>query len=99
MLAVAAAPTLMRRAKGVFGVLPESGAKSSSSMAFSSIEPELVDKLPRLMLAKTDGVVGDVPERPIVFTESRRPRPSLGDGIGGTLLADGPRENRLDSAA
>lgn len=61
------APKLIRRVKGVTG-----GARppSSSSTAFSSIESELVERLPRRRRA--DGVVGDVPERPSVVTESRR---------------------------
>jgi hypothetical protein len=42
---------------------------SSSSMAFSSIESEFVDRLPRRKRAE---VVGEVPESPSVVTESLR---------------------------
>jgi hypothetical protein len=62
-----AAPKLIRRVKGVTGAVR---ALSSSSMAFSSIESELVDRLARRRRA--DGVVGEVPERPSVVTESLR---------------------------
>ncbi len=61
------APKLMRREKGVTG---GPRGPSSSSMAFSSIESALVDRLPRRM--KAEGVVGEVPERPSVVTESLR---------------------------
>ena len=62
-----AAPKLIRRVKGVTGTVR---APSSSSTACSSIESELVDKLPRRRRA--EGVVGEVPERPSVVTESLR---------------------------
>jgi phage gp16-like protein len=42
---------------------------SSSSIAFSSIESEFVDRLPRRRMAE---VLGEVPERPSVVTESLR---------------------------
>jgi len=43
---------------------------SSSSIALSSMESELVDMLP--LRTKADVLVGEVPERPMVVTESRR---------------------------
>lgn len=68
---MAEAPKLIRRTKGVFGAVLAEPGTSSSSIAFSSIESELVDMLPRRML-KVGGLVGDVPERPIVVTDNRR---------------------------
>lgn len=62
-----AAPKLMRREKGMMGAVR---LPSSSSMAFSSIESELVERLARRRSA--EGVVGEVPDKPIVVTESRR---------------------------
>jgi len=62
-----AAPKLMRRAKGVTGAVR---LLSSSSTAFSSIESEFVDRLARRRRA--EAVVGEVPERPSVVTESLR---------------------------
>ena len=65
-------PKLMRRVKGVLGaVLALPDAMSSSSMALSSIESELVDMLSRRM-PKAAGLVGEVPDKPIVLTDSRR---------------------------
>jgi hypothetical protein len=61
------APKLIRRVKGVTGTVR---VPSSSSMACSSIESELVDRLARRRRA--EGVVGEVPERPSVVTESLR---------------------------
>lgn len=61
----------MRRTNGVLGVVLDMPGVSSSSMAFSSMESELVDMLPRRML-KAGWLVGEVPERPIVVTDSRR---------------------------
>ena len=64
------APKLMRLENGVFGA-PR--ALSSSSIAFSSIESELlVDMLPRRRPIE-EALVGEVPERPRpVVTERRR---------------------------
>jgi hypothetical protein len=59
-------PKLIRRENGVTGAVR---VLSSSSMAFSSIESEFVDRLPRRKRAE---VVGEVPESPIVVTESLR---------------------------
>lgn len=99
-------PKLMRRVKGVVGaVLVAPCSPSSSSIALSSIEPEFVEMLPRRILVKTEEVlVGDVPESPMVLTESRRLCASLaaplpGGGIGGMLPLDGLREKRLERAA
>ena len=97
-------PKLMRRTKGVAGavlaLLP--GGTSSSSMALSSMESELVDMLPRRM-GKAGVLVGEVPERPIVVTERRRRCASLKDPLAGKgpplELADGPRWKRLERAA
>lgn len=60
------APKLMRRVKGVVGAVR---ALSSSSMAFSSVD-SLVERLARRR--NDEGVVGDVPDRPKVETESLR---------------------------
>lgn len=68
---MAEAPKLMRRTNGVFGAVLAAPGMSSSSIAFSSIESELVDMLPRRML-NDGGLVGDVPERPMVVTDNRR---------------------------
>lgn len=63
------APMLMRRVKGVLGVVL---LFSSSSMAFSSIESELlVDRLARRKTGPA-APVGEVPGRPMAETESRR---------------------------
>lgn len=81
-------------------VLEPPKGPSSSSMAFSSMESELVDKLPRRM--KVAVLVGEVPDRPIVVMESRRLWESLLPplGNGGPVEPDeGPRWNRLDRAA
>lgn len=56
----------MRRENGVTGAVR---VLSSSSIAFSSIESEFVDRLPRRKRAE---VVGEVPESPSVVTESLR---------------------------
>lgn len=64
------APKLMRRTKGVLGAVLGPKDMSSSSMAFSSMESELVDMLPR---RTNDAVfVGEVPDKPMVVTERRR---------------------------
>lgn len=63
-----AAPKLIFRVKGVTGAGRD--GVSSSSMAFSSAESELVDRLARRR--KAEVLVGDAPERPTVVTESRR---------------------------
>lgn len=69
---MAEAPKLILRTKGVFGAVLAAPGMSSSSIALSSMESELlVDMLPRRML-KLGGLVGDVPERPIVVTDNRR---------------------------
>lgn len=65
------APKLMRRAKGVVGAVRALDGPSSSSIAFSSTESELlVDKLAR---RRPNGVwvVGDEPDNPKVEIESR----------------------------
>ena len=92
------APKLMRRTKGVPG--PLLACPSSSSIALSSME-ELVDMLPRRM-PKVAGVVGEVPDRPMVVTERRRPRGSaapLPVPESEPFPLDGLRWNRLESAA
>ncbi len=62
----------MRRVKGVVGTVRAPGPDSSSSMAFSSMESELfVDMLDR-RIPNVVGLVGDVPDKPIVVTDSRR---------------------------
>lgn len=69
---MADAPKLMRRTKGVAGaVLALPGGMSSSSTALSSMESELVDMLSRRM-PNAAGLVGEVPDRPMVVTERRR---------------------------
>ena len=69
---ITGAPKLTRRVNGVVGaVLAAEAGLSSSSMAFSSMESELVDMLPRRRL-KGVVLVGEVPERPSVEIESRR---------------------------
>lgn len=70
-LRMAGAPKLMRRVKGVTGAVR---LLSSSSMAFSSIESEFVEMLPRRKPLKAPLlVVGEVPARPmpVVAMESR----------------------------
>lgn len=71
---MALAPKLIRRAKGVVGAVRFE--VSSSSMAFSSMESELlVEMLPRRMPPKApvaDAGAGGPPERPRVVTERRR---------------------------
>jgi hypothetical protein len=62
-----AAPKLIRRWKGETGA---ARGPSSSSTAFSSNESEFVEMLPRRKSA--EGVVGEVPDKPIVVTESLR---------------------------
>lgn len=92
------APKLMRRTKGVLG--PLLACPSSSSMALSSMD-ELVEMLPR-RLPKVAGLVGEVPERPIVVTERRRPRGSAAPLLGPEsepFPLDGLRWKRLESAA
>lgn len=99
----AEAPKLMRRVKGVLGaVLALAGTKSSSSTADSSMEPELelVETLSRRI--KLAWLVGELPERPRVLTERRRPRGSVmpgAPGRGGTLELEGPRWKRFERAA
>lgn len=99
---MAGAPKLMRRTKGVVGaVLVLPAGRSSSSTALSSMESELVERLPRRML-KAAGLVGEVPERPIVVTDRRRRWASAAEpgGNGGPLgLEEGPRWKRLERAA
>jgi len=76
MLRMFEVPKLIRRTNGVVGAVLE--YMSSSSMAFSSIESELlefVDMLPRRM---KEVLVGEVPERPSVVTERRRRPVSTG---------------------
>jgi len=92
-----AVPKLIRREKGVMGVVR---VLSSSSMAFSSIESGLIDRLPRRKSAEV--FVGDVPERPNVVTDSRR-RWSAFDvrGVGKELVGGCDTEllrNRLVKA-
>lgn len=72
------APKLMRRVKGVVGAVR---AWSSSSIAFSSVD-SLVERLARRR--NDEGVVGDVPDRPNVETESLRrvSKPVAVIGIG-----------------
>jgi len=66
------APKLMRRVKGVVGAVRAEDV-SSSSMAFSSIESELVDTLDRRSPKGVLGTpLGDVPDNPIVEMERRR---------------------------
>lgn len=103
----AEAPKLMRRVKGVLGVvLALPGTKSSSSTADSSMEPalepalEVVETLSRR--TKAAGFVGELPERPMVLTDRRRPRGSVmlgAPGSGGTFPLEGPRWKRLERAA
>lgn len=67
------APRLMRRWKGLAGIARAAEADSSSSIAFSSSESELlVDRLARR--AKEALLVGEVPERPreVVVRDSLR---------------------------
>lgn len=97
---MAAVPKLIRRTKGVFGAVLAEAGTSSSSIAFSSMESELVDMLPRRIL-KVGGLVGDVPERPMVVTDKRR-RWGSKLFIWPLLpfeLLDGPRWKRLERAA
>ena len=68
MVRMAGAPKLMRRVKGVVGAVRL--MPSSSSIAFSSIESELVDMLDRRAL---NDAVGEL-ARPRVEIETRRPR-------------------------
>ena len=83
-------PKLMRRTNGVVGaVLALPCAASSSSMALSSMESELVDMLPRRM-PKGTPLLGEVPERPRVVMERRRR--SLAAGLGGATGKGGPPE-------
>jgi hypothetical protein len=76
----------MRRMKGVTGAvrLP---ALSSSSMALSSIESEFVDMLARRRRA--EAVVGEVPDRPTVVTDSLRRGSLIVDAKGVGKLAAG----------
>jgi hypothetical protein len=64
------APKLMRRLNEAEAEAGGPRAPSSSSMAFSSNESELVERLARRRRA--EGVLGEVPERPRVVTESLR---------------------------
>lgn len=76
MLRMFEVPKLIRRTNGVVGAVLE--YMSSSSMALSSIESELlefVDMLPRRM---KEVFVGEVPDRPSVVTERRRRLVSTG---------------------
>lgn len=67
---IACAPKLIRRVKGVVGAVRE--VVSSSSIAFSSIESELLVEMLPLRRVKGAAVAGDDPERPRVEMESRR---------------------------
>lgn len=69
---IAEPPKLMRRVKGVFGAVL--ATMSSSSMALSSMESELlelVDMLPR-RIPRADAPLDEAPDRPRVVTERRR---------------------------
>lgn len=95
------APKLMRRTKGVMGAVLALAVGRSSSTALSSMESELVERLPRRM-AKAGGLVGEVPERPMVVKDKRRLWASVAEAgeKGGPLgLAEGPRWKRLERAA
>lgn len=59
---------------------------SSSSMALSSIESELVERLARRR--NETGVVGDVPDKPKVVTESLRRWLSRADAVRGVGKAE-----------
>jgi len=61
----------MRRVKGVVGAV-RADAGSSSSIAFSSIESELVEILPRRRVKGVLTAVGDVPDSPMVDMDRRR---------------------------
>lgn len=97
----------MRRTKGVVGAVLGLLPKSSSSMALSSIESELlelVDMLPRRM-PRAEAPLLEAPDRPKVVTERRRRcwsfRPLLDwPAKGGPLeLVGGPRWKRFERAA
>jgi len=98
-------PKLMRRVKGVVGAVL--APASSSSIAFSSIESELlelVDMLPRRIPSEAAPLC-EAPDNPSVVTDRRRRFASAavalgGPGKAGPVLPDGgPRWNRLDRAA
>lgn len=89
------APKLMRRVKGVVGAVREAG--SSSSMAFSSMESELVEILPRRILKGVLTVVGDVPDSPMVEMERRRRCWSFMGKVGAVVAVDPLLWNRLVS--
>lgn len=77
---MAEAPKLMWRTNGVVGaVLVLAEVPSSSSMALSSIESELVDTLPRRR-PKGTPELGVVPDSPRVVMDRRRRWPSF---VGG----------------
>lgn len=89
------APKLMRRVKGVVGTAwAEAG--SSSSMAFSSIESELVEMLLRRRLKGVLTLVGDVPDSPMVEIERRRRWSLMGKAVA-VVAVDPFRWNRLVS--
>lgn len=100
------APMLMRRPKELTGTAREVKGYSSSSMAFSSSESELlVDRLARR--AKEALLVGEVPDRPIevVVSDCRRRcslRAALVIALGKTGVAEATellRWKRLAKAA
>jgi hypothetical protein len=70
----------MRRVKGVVGAV-RAEAGSSSSIAFSSIESELVETLARRILKGVLAAVGDVPDNPMVVMERRRRWSFMGKAV------------------
>lgn len=89
------APKLMRRVKGVVGTV-RADAGSSSSIAFSSIESELVETLPRRILKGVLTLLGDVPDSPMVEMERRRRWSLMGKAVA-VVAVDPFRWNRLVS--
>ncbi len=69
---MACPPKLMRRVKGVVGAVRALEVASSSSMAFSSMESELLVEMLPLRRPKDAAAVGEVPDRPSVEMERRR---------------------------
>jgi hypothetical protein len=88
-------PKLMRRVKGVVGAV-RAEADSSSSIAFSSIESELVDTLLRRRLKGVLTVLGDVPDSPMVDIERRRRWSLMGKAVA-VVAVDPFLWNRLVS--
>ena len=78
-------PKLMRRVKGVVGAVRDE-AGSSSSIAFSSIESELVEMLPRRRVKGVATLLGDVPESPMVDMDSRRRWSLMGKAVAGAAV-------------